>query len=134
MNEYIKICYIFNKSNLTIYDTYECYMAVLEQMAKQNKKLIRENFRRVCLMRDKNRCVMCDARPETLEVHHVKDRTEIINGGYVKENGISLCAQCHIKAEVYHSTGKAEPGYAPEDLYNKIGSNYEKAVKASEKL
>ena len=56
------------------------------------------------------------------------------NGGYVKENGISLCPTCHEKAEVFHSTGTALPGWAPEDLYRLIGSSYEQAVKASERL
>lgn len=55
-------------------------------------------------------------------------------GGYVKENGISLCPECHEKAEIFHSTGKAFPGYAPEDLYRKIGSSETKARTASEKL
>jgi hypothetical protein len=56
------------------------------------------------------------------------------NGGYVKENGISLCPDCHQKAEVYHSTGTALEGFAPDDLYKKINSSYEKAVEASNKL
>jgi len=56
------------------------------------------------------------------------------NGGYVKENGISLCEECHKKAEEFHSTGVAFPGYAPEDLYQKINSSYEKAVEASKRL
>lgn len=56
------------------------------------------------------------------------------NGGYVKENGISLCPGCHEKAEVFHSTGTgtALPGWSPSDLYQVIRSTYELAVKASE--
>lgn len=56
------------------------------------------------------------------------------NGGYVKENGISLCAPCHIKAEVFHSTGTPEPEYSVDDLYKIVSSSYEKAVEASKKL
>lgn len=56
------------------------------------------------------------------------------NGGYVKENGISLCYSCHENAEVFHSTGTAHPGYHPDDLYKMIGSNHDKAYKASERL
>lgn len=56
------------------------------------------------------------------------------NGGYVKENGITLCPKCHEKAEVFHSTGAALEGFSPEDLYKLIGSNYEKALAASKKL
>ena len=57
-----------------------------------------------------------------------------IIGGYVKENGISLCPDCHQKAEVFHSTGTPVEGYSPDDLYKKINSSYEKAVEASNKL
>jgi hypothetical protein len=56
------------------------------------------------------------------------------NGGYVKENGASLCDQDHIKAEVYHTTGEAIEGYHPDDLYRLIGSSYEQAVEASKRL
>jgi len=69
-----------------------------------------------------------------LDAHHITDRNLIPHGGYVKENGISLCPECHIKAEVYHSTGTAVAGYAPDDLYKAINSNLEKAIAASEKL
>jgi hypothetical protein len=69
-----------------------------------------------------------------LDAHHITDRTLMPNGGYVKENGISLCPTCHEKAEVFHSTGTALEGWAPEDLYKKVGSSYELAVEASERL
>ena len=58
------------------------------------------------------------------------------NGGYVKENGISLCESCHIKAEVWHSSNKEkfENGYHPNDLYLLINSNYNLAFEKSKKL
>ena len=58
------------------------------------------------------------------------------HGGYVKENGITLCPDCHSKAEKWHKSGGVswEPGYHPNELYAKIGSSYEMAVAASEKL
>lgn len=56
------------------------------------------------------------------------------NGGYVKENGISLCPLCHMKAENFHLMGEAKPGYSPDELYALIGSSKEKAIAASEKL
>jgi hypothetical protein len=56
------------------------------------------------------------------------------NGGYVKQNGISVCDDCHLKAEAFWSTGEAIEGFSPEDLYNLIGSSLEIATKASEKL
>lgn len=71
-----------------------------------------------------------------LDAHHITDRNLMPNGGYVPENGISLCDECHVKAEVFHKSEGREsiPGYLPEDLYRKIGSTYEKAVKKSAEL
>lgn len=106
-----------------------------------NKKEIREKFREVCLKRDKLSCAVCGIKAKSFEeaeklfdVHHITNRKEIVNGGYVLENGISLCEEDHIKAEVYHSTGVSVEGYSPDDLYKIINSNLEKAIEASEKL
>ena len=105
-----------------------------------SKKEIRKNFRDSVYKRDNYKCVMCnfksskESAEKDLDAHHIVDRKEIINGGYVLENGISLCPSCHEKAEEYHSTGIAHSGYSVDDLYRKINSNLEKAVKASEKL
>lgn len=67
-----------------------------------------------------------------LDAHHITDRNDMPNGGYVAENGISLCdAGCHVLAEVYHQTGTAHPGFAPADLYAQIGSSYEEACQSS---
>lgn len=106
-----------------------------------NKKEIRRNFRKVCLNRDKLSCVMCSIKAKSFEeaekifdVHHITDRTLMPNGGYVLENGITLCQDCHMKAEQFHSTGVPFVGYSVEDLYNKINSTYDKAVIASHKL
>lgn len=111
-----------------------------------NKKDIREAFRNACYERDGHRCAMCGFKPDSakwgdyyacasssapLDAHHVTDRNYMPGGGYVKENGISLCGQCHLRAEVYHSTGVPYPGYSPLDLYARIGSNYGAAVSAS---
>jgi 5-methylcytosine-specific restriction endonuclease McrA len=104
------------------------------------KKAIRKAFRDACYKRDGFRCAMCsfksskDKAEQELDAHHITDRREMPNGGYVKENGISLCAGCHQKAEEFHSTGVAHPGYAIADLYLKINSTLEKAIEASEKL
>lgn len=104
------------------------------------KKAIRKYFRDACYKRDGYRCAMCgmksskDSAEQELDAHHITDRNLMPNGGYVKENGISLCPGCHEKAEVFHSTGTPMPGYSVEDLYKKINSSYEKAVEASEKL
>lgn len=54
------------------------------------------------------------------------------NGGYVPENGISLCAACHEKAEAHHRGDPVLPGFTPEELYASIGSSEEAAIAASE--
>ena len=98
----------------------------------QKKKRIRAAFAAVVFGRDRHRCVTC-GQP-AVDPHHVTDRNEMPNGGYVAENGISLCAPCHELAERFHATGTAHPGYSPEELYAKIGSSYEIAHAASERL
>lgn len=98
-----------------------------------NKKEIRTAFRNVVFKRDENRCVVYK-KDVKLGAHHITDRNEIVNGGYVVENGISLCVDCHIMAEKYHVTGIAPEGWHPDDLYCKIGSSKELAIRESEKL
>jgi hypothetical protein len=61
------------------------------------------------------------------------------NGGYVKENGITLCDKengCHVKAEQYHiSDGKQwVEGLHPEDLYRIIKSSKDLAIQKSKQL
>lgn len=77
-------------------------------------------------------CVACGSRVG-ITAHHITDRNEMENGGYVPENGISLCLYCHRKAEAFHETGEALPGFSPEDLYGLIGSSADAARKADEK-
>jgi predicted restriction endonuclease len=105
------------------------------------KKAIRKYFRDEVFKRDGFRCAMCgkksskDNIENEMDAHHITDRNLLPNGGYVKENGITLCTdECHEKAEVFHSTGTSVEGYSPEDLYKKINSSYEKAVEASQEL
>lgn len=80
---------------------------------------------------------MCDFQSsiekaeQELDCHHITNRNLLPNGGYVKENGASLCKvekNCHLKAE------NCEPGYEAETLYNKIKSSHAQALKASEEL
>lgn len=128
-------------------------------MSKQKSK-IREKFKQDVFKRDKFTCRCCNhvyipvEAEEFLDAHHITDRHEMPNGGYVKENGISLCKyeksdffhgeslkgkeenSCHMKAERFHITeGKEwEPEMHPDDLYKLIGSSFEEAFKASERL
>jgi len=109
------------------------------------KKAIRKKFKDSVFRRDNHKCKICGYKPQEekidqeLDAHHITDRNEMPNGGYVKENGISLCnvgENCHLKAERYHiSKGKEwNVNMHPNDLYALIGSSKEKAIQASLKL
>jgi len=104
------------------------------------KKLVRAAFRHATFTRDRFCCVMCpfksspDRAEDELDAHHVANREAMPNGGYVKENGISLCGPCHIKAEEFYSIGVAHPGSSPEELYKVIRSSKQLAIRASERL
>lgn len=114
------------------------------------KSDIRKNFKTDVFERDKYSCRVCghvygqERAESNLDAHHITDRKEMPNGGYVKENGISLCKNpinpnlqsCHLRAEKFHISGgeKWEPGLHPDDLYKIIGSTKELAIQASEKL
>lgn len=70
-----------------------------------------------------------------LDCHHITDRNKIVNGGFVKENGISLCKDvCHLKAEEFLQGSQLHEGFSPEILYSKIGSDKKSAVTASQRL
>jgi len=73
---------------------------------------------------------------DEVAVHHIQDRHEMPNDGYAKENGICLCEEHHELAEVFHvSNGENwTEGMHPDDLYEKIGSSREIALKACEEL
>ena len=101
----------------------------------RRKKLVREFFRRSVFGGDGHKCRKCGAT-ENLAAHHITDRSKMPNGGYCRENGITLCEPCHYKAEQFHiSDGRWwEPGYHPNELYSLIGSDYETALLASKRL
>ena len=104
------------------------------------KKQIREAFRTAVFKRDKNTCKVCDKKhidTEGLDAHHITDRSEMPNGGYVKENGISVCKEdCHMKVEAYHISGGVSwiYGLHPDDLYKKINSSKELVIEKSNEL
>ncbi len=104
------------------------------EVLMKKKKQIRAYFREAVFTRDEYTCVMCGL--SGVDAHHITDRNEMPNGGYVKENGITLCEECHLLAEQYHiNNGEQwEKGYHPDDLYKKIKSSYQLAYKQSEKL
>lgn len=103
------------------------------------KQIIRDKFRNDVFKRDNYKCRICGDSTSKLDAHHIVDRSEIISGGYVKENGITLCDKengCHVKAEQYHiSDGKQWiDGLHPEDLYKIIKSSKELAIEKSKQL
>ncbi len=105
----------------------------------KTKKNIRENFRNEVFKRDKNTCLLCKVKSEKeyLDAHHITDRSEMINGGYVKENGITVCKDiCHMKCEKYHISGgnEWEEGLHPDDLYKLIKSSKDLAIEKSKLL
>jgi hypothetical protein len=114
--------------------------ALLESvtMAVINKKEIRKRFREDVFKRDGHRCRTCDKRPENgdegLDAHHIFDRHDMPNGGYVPQNGISVCSDCHWKAEAEHRGEDPELGYSRAELFALIGTTFDEAWEASEKL
>jgi len=95
------------------------------------KKLIRSAFREAVLLRDGNRCRICKRDEGALDAHHITDRDVMPNGGYVTENGISLCGECHLAAE---RAEKSDKTFGPDTLYMLIGSDLNRAYEASKKL
>lgn len=99
------------------------------------KKKIRDAFRTSVFKRDGYKCRVCKCKG-MLDAHHIKNRSLLPNGGYVEQNGISLCEKCHIKAEKFYEVGTpaSVKGFSPDDLYRLINSSYEKAYEASLRL
>ncbi|MDB5312581.1 MAG: hypothetical protein JWO38_6783 [Gemmataceae bacterium] len=103
----------------------------------QRKKRIRQQFRATVFARDGYACRGCgfvsdpDRADSELDAHHITDRNEMPNGGYVPKNGITLCEDCHQKAEAFHRGEPVQDGFTPEDLYARIGSSQEEAIWAA---
>lgn len=118
------------------------------------KKQIRKKFKEGVFKRDNFTCRVCGFKMEGsydyFDSHHITDRSLMPNGGYVKENGITVCKDngylnlmngefidsCHMKCEKYHITNGNEwnDNLHPNDLYEIIGSSYKYALEMSEKL
>ncbi len=112
----------------------------------KSKKQIREDFRNGVFKRDKNTCQICGYVYERdqsdyittihdkLDAHHITDRNNMPYGGYVLENGITVCKDtCHRMVEI-HAKDNCVDGYCPSVLYEMIGSSWEEAVRASIEL
>ena len=95
------------------------------------KQEFRAAFRKAVFTRDRFRCRGCGFQSsfakanEELDAHHIINRNDIPHGGYVKENGISLCKtgeNCHLKAE------QIQPGFEEARLFVLIGSSRAEAI------
>jgi 5-methylcytosine-specific restriction endonuclease McrA len=101
----------------------------------KKKQIVRQKFRDDTFLRDGHCCCFCDVTID-LDAHHITDRTLMPNGGYVKENGITVCQQHHLDAEQFHISGGTTwvDNMHPDDLYEKINSSIEQAIIKSDKL
>jgi predicted restriction endonuclease len=105
----------------------------------REKKEVRRRFRAAVFRRDGYACRCCgfastpERAEEELDAHHITDRNEMPGGGCVAENGISLCDECHMKAEAHHRGEPIPPGFGPAELYALIGSSEDAARAASER-
>lgn len=103
------------------------------------KKQIRDKFRNDVFKRDQFVCQVCKlkANENELNAHHITDRSEMPNGGYVKENGITVHEKdCHFLVEKFHiyEGEQWEEGLHPDDLYKIIKSSKELAIEKSKLL
>lgn len=60
--------------------------------------LSRDEFRQTVFERDKYHCVTCKFPGQ--DAHHILERRLFDDGGYYLDNGATLCADCHLKAEM----------------------------------
>lgn len=84
-----------------------------------SKKQIRENFRKAVFERDGNTCVFCSSK-DCLDAHHIINRELMPNGGYILENGITVCSEHHILVEDAYWNNPSDPKYGPDALYKLI--------------
>ena len=59
--------------------------------------LTRDEYREAVFARDRHRCVWCGEA--AVDAHHIVERKLWPDGGYYLDNGASVCAVCHLRAE-----------------------------------
>lgn len=94
---------------------------------KKQLKEARKEFREKVFKRDDNSCVMCDCHEsDDIAAHHIINRNHIPYGGYVPNNGITLCSDCHLRAEdtYFGRSQYYDQDYTPDKLFMAIGSNW----------
>lgn len=106
-------------------------------MSKEKRRL-REAFKTATFLRDSYACVTCRIYYNRVRVavdaHHIINRNEMPNGGYVRSNGISLCADCHEMAEHTLIGMRTASGWEPPVLYHLVGSTFQQAYDDSKRL
>ena len=60
--------------------------------------LTRDQFREAVLARDSHKCILCDKPAQ--DAHHIIDRSLFEDEGYYLDNGVSLCEEHHLEAEM----------------------------------
>lgn len=83
--------------------------------------LTRDEFRENVFARDRGRCVLCRAHGRATPAvdshhiisHHIIERRLFPDGGYYLDNGASLCAEHHVKAETTE--------FSPEEIREAAG-------------
>ena len=100
------------------------------------KLLTRPKFKELVFKRDNYKCIVC--KDIAVDAHHLLDRKLFRDGGYYLQNGVSLCSDCHLKAEkgVYtpnelRRLARIEyvilpDGYCKKKEYNKWGKIIER--------
>jgi 5-methylcytosine-specific restriction endonuclease McrA len=68
-------------------------------MSSRAKSQVREAFRCAVFKRDGYKCVFCNIT-EHLDAHHIINRNLMPDGGYVLDNGVTLCELHHLMAEM----------------------------------
>ena len=58
----------------------------------------RDKFRSDVFERDGHKCVLCGKPAQ--DAHHILERRLWADGGYHLDNGVSLCGDCHVAAEM----------------------------------
>lgn len=71
----------------------------------------RDEFREAVFERDHHQCVVCKA--PAVDAHHLIERRLWSDGGYHIDNGVSLCAEDHLRAE--------ETRISPQELREAAG-------------
>lgn len=100
----------------------------------KHKMDIRDKFRKAVFLRDGYRCRICGNAKGPFDAHHITPRKDMPHGGYVAENGITLCRECHVKAETDLQGEVVVIGWTAKELYEAIESSKEEAVKACGRL